>query len=103
MFGHEGGLFTLERVMAQTSANVSTTLRSDTEDLQRAVATLGLASFQSSRHRQVGRPAAPQCRGVQFQPRALAAGATRFMTKPFDPDGIVAEARAVLGQSALDG
>lgn len=29
--------------------------------------------------------------------RALAAGATRFMTKPFDPDGIVAEARAVLG------
>jgi two-component system chemotaxis response regulator CheY len=29
--------------------------------------------------------------------RALTAGATRFMTKPFDPDGIVAEARAVLG------
>jgi two-component system chemotaxis response regulator CheY len=28
--------------------------------------------------------------------RALAAGATRFMTKPFDPDGIVAEARQVL-------
>lgn len=36
--------------------------------------------------------------------RALAAGATRFMTKPFDPDGIVAEARAVLGSDAgLDG
>ena len=36
--------------------------------------------------------------------RALAAGATRFMTKPFDPDGIVGEARAVLGSSAgLDG
>ncbi|MDB4990863.1 MAG: Chemotaxis regulator - transmits chemoreceptor signals to flagelllar motor component CheY [Myxococcaceae bacterium] len=35
--------------------------------------------------------------------RALAAGATRFMTKPFDPDGIVAEARAVLGQSTQPG
>ena len=44
--------------------------------------------------------------------RALAAGATRFMTKPFDPDGIVAEARAVLtnpdappgtGQTPADG
>jgi two-component system, chemotaxis family, chemotaxis protein CheY len=29
--------------------------------------------------------------------RALAAGATRFMTKPFDPDQIVAEARALVG------
>jgi two-component system chemotaxis response regulator CheY len=28
--------------------------------------------------------------------RALAAGATRFMTKPFDPDQIVAEARALV-------
>lgn len=36
--------------------------------------------------------------------RALSAGATRFMTKPFDPDGIVAEARAVLGSdTGLDG
>jgi len=36
--------------------------------------------------------------------RALAAGATRFMTKPFDPDGIMAEARAVLGKGpGLDG
>ncbi len=31
-------------------------------------------SFQSSRHRQIGRPAAPQRRGVQLQPRALPAG-----------------------------
>jgi two-component system chemotaxis response regulator CheY len=30
--------------------------------------------------------------------RLLAAGATRFMTKPFDPDGILAEALAVLGK-----
>jgi two-component system, chemotaxis family, chemotaxis protein CheY len=29
--------------------------------------------------------------------RVLAAGATSFMTKPFEPDAIVAEARAVLG------
>ncbi len=29
--------------------------------------------------------------------RALAAGATSFMTKPFEPESIVAEARAVLG------
>ncbi|HEX5659913.1 MAG TPA: response regulator [Polyangiales bacterium] len=29
--------------------------------------------------------------------RALSAGATSFMTKPFEPDAIVAEARAVLG------
>lgn len=36
--------------------------------------------------------------------RVLAAGATRFMTKPFDPDGILAEARAVLGEGpGLDG
>ncbi|HEY6880206.1 MAG TPA: response regulator [Polyangiales bacterium] len=28
--------------------------------------------------------------------RALSSGATRFMTKPFEPDAIVAEARAVL-------
>jgi two-component system chemotaxis response regulator CheY len=32
--------------------------------------------------------------------RALAAGATRFMTKPFDPEGILGEARAVLGDLA---
>ena len=32
--------------------------------------------------------------------RALAAGATRFMTKPFDPESILREARAVLGASA---
>jgi two-component system chemotaxis response regulator CheY len=32
--------------------------------------------------------------------RALSAGATRFMTKPFDPEGILSEARAVLGDSA---
>lgn len=30
--------------------------------------------------------------------RALAAGATRFMTKPFDPEQIVAEARALVGE-----
>jgi len=36
--------------------------------------------------------------------RCLAAGATRFMTKPFDPEGIVAEARGVLGsEPQLDG
>jgi two-component system chemotaxis response regulator CheY len=35
--------------------------------------------------------------------RALASGATRFMTKPFDPDAIVAEARAVLGTGTADG
>jgi two-component system, chemotaxis family, chemotaxis protein CheY len=36
--------------------------------------------------------------------RLLAAGATRFMTKPFDPDTILAEARAVLGETpGLDG
>lgn len=36
--------------------------------------------------------------------KALSAGATRFMTKPFDPEEIVAEARAVLGSDAgLDG
>lgn len=29
--------------------------------------------------------------------RALAAGATRFVTKPFDPEQIAAEARALLG------
>lgn len=29
--------------------------------------------------------------------RAMAVGATSFMTKPFEPDAIVAEARAVLG------
>lgn len=29
--------------------------------------------------------------------RALAAGASRFMTKPFAPDAILAEARALLG------
>jgi len=32
--------------------------------------------------------------------RALAAGATRFMTKPFDPEGILAEARALIGPSS---
>lgn len=31
--------------------------------------------------------------------RALAAGATRFMTKPFDPDEILNEARTVLRQA----
>lgn len=35
--------------------------------------------------------------------RALSAGATRFMTKPFDPEVIVSEARAVLGAGAADG
>jgi two-component system, chemotaxis family, chemotaxis protein CheY len=36
--------------------------------------------------------------------RCLAAGATRFMTKPFDPEGIVAVARDVLAsEPALDG
>lgn len=36
--------------------------------------------------------------------RCLAAGATRFMTKPFDPDGIMAVARDVLeSDPALDG
>jgi two-component system chemotaxis response regulator CheY len=35
---------------------------------------------------------------------ALAAGATRFLTKPFDPEQIVAEARALAGASpASDG
>jgi two-component system chemotaxis response regulator CheY len=32
--------------------------------------------------------------------RALSAGATRFMTKPFDPESILSEARAVLGDAA---
>src|SRR5687767_1498010 len=32
--------------------------------------------------------------------RALAAGASRFMTKPFDPDGLQREARELLGQRA---
>lgn len=32
--------------------------------------------------------------------RALSAGATRFMTKPFDPESILREARAVLGGPA---
>lgn len=31
--------------------------------------------------------------------QALAAGATRFVTKPFDPEHIVAEARALVGES----
>ena len=29
--------------------------------------------------------------------RALAAGATRFMTKPFSPDGLLGEVRALIG------
>jgi two-component system chemotaxis response regulator CheY len=32
--------------------------------------------------------------------RALGSGATSFMTKPFEPEAIVAEARAVLGLGA---
>ena len=32
--------------------------------------------------------------------QALAAGATRFMTKPFTPDAILAEARAVMRSAA---
>ena len=32
--------------------------------------------------------------------RALSAGATRFMTKPFDPEGILTCARSVLGDRA---
>jgi len=32
--------------------------------------------------------------------RALATGATRFMTKPFDPESILTEARAVLAEAA---
>jgi two-component system chemotaxis response regulator CheY len=32
--------------------------------------------------------------------RALAAGASRFLTKPFDPDGLQKEARELLGQRA---
>jgi two-component system chemotaxis response regulator CheY len=35
--------------------------------------------------------------------RALAAGATRFMTKPFDPDDILREVRDILGPVASDG
>lgn len=35
--------------------------------------------------------------------RALAAGATRYMTKPFTPDGILSEVEAVLGKSAEAG
>jgi two-component system chemotaxis response regulator CheY len=36
--------------------------------------------------------------------RALSAGATRFVTKPFNPDGLVAEARAAVGRgSGADG
>jgi two-component system chemotaxis response regulator CheY len=35
--------------------------------------------------------------------RALAAGASRFMTKPFDPDGILREVRELLGPAATDG
>lgn len=31
--------------------------------------------------------------------RALSAGATRFMTKPFDPEEILGEARTLLGQT----
>lgn len=34
--------------------------------------------------------------------RALAAGASRFMTKPFAPEAILAEARALLGSAAVD-
>ena len=30
--------------------------------------------------------------------RALSAGASRFMTKPFTPDGILAEVRGLLAQ-----
>jgi two-component system chemotaxis response regulator CheY len=32
--------------------------------------------------------------------RALAAGASRFMVKPFDPDEILAEVQSLLGKSA---
>jgi len=34
--------------------------------------------------------------------RALAAGADRFLTKPFAPEAILAEARALLGAAAVD-
>jgi two-component system chemotaxis response regulator CheY len=34
--------------------------------------------------------------------RALAAGADRFMTKPFAPEALLAEARALLGAASAD-
>jgi two-component system chemotaxis response regulator CheY len=35
--------------------------------------------------------------------RALASGASRFMTKPFEPDDIMREVRELLGSDAVDG
>lgn len=34
--------------------------------------------------------------------RALAAGADRFLTKPFSPEALLAEARALLGRASAD-
>jgi two-component system chemotaxis response regulator CheY len=38
----------------------------------------------------------------QSRVRALSAGASRFMTKPFDPEGLQREARELLGSTGAD-
>ena len=41
----------------------------------------------------------PRAATTARETRALAAGATRFMTKPFSPDGLLGEVRALLDRA----